>query len=625
MSQANIPDFWYSILMLNDWEDRKTKTPIPDPPGLNAALLSLYSPTPDGSLALQQGKFISEDTKLNIETDLKNLEAYVTGLKVQLTEGPDYGQLIYDEQLGGISEPEFATTNWGFFVSGAEEHNLINNKDKFSLFSVIAPLPVLYDPNAPPGYKYYIPEFTMKGENLKEFLQLKNSDLGYAGKFPQAEPEAPAQFPENDIGLRPANWEPSGDENLGDVPHGQGYYANKFFVDGVAGPVFNDLPGPDFKNTLMGKGCGGMFDNWRDRVINEISQFRQLFINYGAENGTQLRDNRPLALQYPYFIQQQPTFSGILGYLSTPSMTSTVKGSLTITYDPAGTNIVIDNKNPYLNVLYLKLSWPDGQDPAWWETGKDNIPIYQGSSSSGNSPIPFPRNNKITQIGAPDTGPLIPDGGGVVCFSDAYYEQDSKGQPITTTTYRLLMIFGNSVSNPLNNKTRDIIPGVDNNDESLKEWPISIGPFILELNKLVPNFRDGGSGLKVELYTEDSKGEQEKGYGLNYLDINGFYMQTPLVGKTSLTNPQLPVNKDPILPCGQQRTWYGNLTDPYPDPEPSAFHIDFSRGFDCGQGFPEYKLSESTEGLGLGYSYGYGYGGYKINQDLGFITIIETL
>jgi len=211
----------------------------------------------------------------------------------------------------------------------------------------------------------------------------------------------------------------------------------------------------------------------------------------------------------------------------------------------------------------------------------------------------------------------------VVCFSDPYREEIDGAEQ--DTVYRLLMLFGNSVSNKLNNKTRDIIQGVDINDESLKEWPVSIGPFNLDLNKLAPNFGKGGSGLNVELYTEDKKEEQEKGYGLNYLDGNGFYMQTPFVGKTSLTEPALP-DGSPILPCGQQRTWYGNLKDPYPRPDPSAFHVDFSRGFDCGQGFPEYEVSDSPDNLlGAGYSYGYGYGGAKINQDLRFITIINAL
>jgi len=402
MTDGSQPDFWYSILMLNDWEDRIDPAEKPNlSTGLSPSQLTLYAPTPDGSLALQQGKFLSNfyPTVTNVQTDLNNLQAYVKGLKVQLEGEPNYGQLIYDEVLGGKTEPEFATSNWGFFVSGAEQHNAdLSNNGQFSLFSVIAPLPVLYDPREKQEYRYYIPEFTMKGENLKDFLQLKNSDLNsYAGKFPQAEPEAPAQFPDNDIGLRPANWEPSGDEGLGDVPDGEGYYANKFFVP--PGPLERkSLPGPDFTQTGLGFSCGGMFENWRLKLNAEIKLFRQIFINSSGATGQQLSEQTSLSLQYQYFIDQREGFVKAKGYYSTPSMTSITKGSLTINYDPKGTNIFINNKNPYLNLLYLKLSWADGA-PKWWDSpaAEPGIPIYQGSPDK--SPKAFERTNKVPQTG----------------------------------------------------------------------------------------------------------------------------------------------------------------------------------------------------------------------------------
>ena len=102
------------------------------------------------------------------------------------------------------------------------------------------------------------------------------------------------------------------------------------------------------------------------------------------------------------------------------------------------------------------------------------------------------------------------------------------------------MFFGHSDSYPTQNDTTLIIPG---GTEPSGSWPVSIGPFELNLATSVgeSNWNSAFPGtpeFNISLLAEPEG--NDFCFGLNYLDMNGAYLQTPLVGDTYSLNATKP-------------------------------------------------------------------------------------
>lgn len=608
---ANAPDLWFNSLMLNNLEYRYEPSSVssgatvggePDKNYMINTLFYNVCPTSDGSIILKGGKINNLESRLNIIQDLGKLETYVYSLNIEPDPSkPNYGCLFYDPlaQLKDPSteplppnyfEPEGVGGTWGMFVSGADEYNRnLRNEGRSSLFSVISPMPVVYDTdiNAEPEYKFYIPEFNLQGSFLKDFIEPSSEPLPYSG-FPQnGEPE------NGEFTLRPDNYPLN-------EPATNGYFFNKYFTynaknGGWPLSTFSRI----LKNdpTISSNSDG----NWKANIINDIQLFKTIFTSVSSASSEEIISNPGIANQYG---------SGVLpGYYLMPPVAFQANNGTNIYIHDSSSHITVRNTNPYLNLLYLKVDF-DSSPPAWWSSNTNvpnGIPIYQGEPE--NSPIPFQRNNLIYPSAPPFPPPdmIVPEGGGVWCFSPYIHD---------TSPYRLLMIFGNSDSYPNENKTDGIIPG---GTEPSGSWPVSIGPFELNLATSVGesnwNSAFTGADFNISLLAEPEGNDYC--FGLNYLDINGAYLQTPLVGDTYEIGDNLPSSGGPIYPCGQ-------IPSRYYEPSGATYSgtkapIDWTKGFDCGLGKPLYGING-----GVG---GYGYGNLnedkKQTQDLNSINIIS--
>jgi len=578
-SSTDAPDLWYNYLMLNDLEYRYEPSSII--PAANAGLNAepnrnyfssddLYSknPSSDGSIFLRGARLFDDTARNLVLDDLANLESYIYGLNIDKDPASStYGCLYYDSLAQSIQQPQrtlepnyFDTGDgktWGMFVSGADEYNRnLRNEGRTSLFSIISPMPVVYDTdiNAEPEYKFYIPEFNLQGSFLKDFIEPSSESLPYSG-FPQnGEPENGA------FTLRPDNYPLT-------EPATNGYFLNNYFVGGLAqnggwGPFYSQYARILINNPqTAGSGQQG---NWSASILNEISKFKETITSYGPSNAQkQIINNPRVATQYPFYTDNQgkPVKTG---YYTIPPISFQANNGTNIYIHDSSNNITVRNTNPYLNLIYLKVDVDS--PPTWWSeplgTNVPNgIPIYQGEPE--NSPIPFQRNNLFypaasSQFSTPPNTDLFPVGGGVWCFSP--YVDD---QP---TSYRLLMIFGNSDSYPTENDTTQIIPG---GTEPSGSWPVSIGPFELDLAKSVgeSTWNSAFTGADFNISLLDEPESNNYYFGLNYLDMNGAYLQTPLVGDTYTLNARMPDNT-PIHPCGQNNSvggvagyGYGNLNE----------------------------------------------------------------
>jgi hypothetical protein len=605
---VNAPDLWYNSLMLNNLEYRYEPSSVtsgaalagfePDKNYMNKSLFYNVSPTCDESIILKGGRINDSVARVNIIKDLGNLETYIYGLNIEPDPSkPNYGCLFYDPlaQIQDPSteplppnyfEPEGQGGNWGMFVSGADEYNRnLRNEGRSSLFSIISPMPVVYDTdiNAEPEYKFYIPEFNLQGSFLKDFIESSSEPLPYSG-FPQnGEPENGA------FTLRPDNYPLN-------EPATNGYFLNKYFTYNAnnGGWPFTSVYSRILKKdpTTPGNANG----NWKVNIINEIGRVKSLFTSVSSSVSQQVTSNINIANQYD---------GSLTGYYLMPPVAFQANNGTNIYIHDSNTNITVRNTNPYLNLLYLKVEIDPVSAPTWWELANapQGIPLYQGEPE--NSPIPFQRNNLLYPSNQP-FGPatmIVPEGGGVWCFSE--YIPDS-------TPYRLLMFFGQSESLPSENNTTNIVPGPE------QSWPVSMGVFELDLASSVGQTNwdaafTGNPNLNISLL-EEPEGNNYS-FGLNYLDINGAYLQTPLVGD-SYTGEKLPNNKS-IYPCGQNvQLYYEPGTTTYSG---SKAPIDWTKSFDCGLGKPLYGLNNSVGG--------YGYGNLnedkKQTQDLNSINIIS--
>jgi hypothetical protein len=626
-TSTDAPDLWYNYLMLNDLEYRYEPSSIipaadagagAEPNRNYFSINDLYSknPSSDGSIFLKGARLFNDNVRSLVLDDLDNLESYIFGLNIDKDPtSSTYGCLFYDSLAQSIQQPTrtlepnyFDTgdgSTWGMFVSGADEYNRnLHNEGRSSLFSIISPMPVVYDTdiNAEPEYKFYIPEFNLQGSFLKDFIEPSSEPLPYSG-FPQnGEPENGA------FTLRPDNFPLT-------EPATNGYFLNNYFVGALAtnggwAPFYNL-----YARILQGDPTLAIAKqgNWSQSILDEISKFKSTITSYGASNSEQIINNPRVANQYPFYTDSTGA-TPIKGYFTIPSTSFQANNGTNIYIHDSSANITVRNTNPYLNLLYLKVDL-GSSPPTWWSSNTNvpnGIPIYQGEPE--NSPIPFQRNNLFYPPGGqftpPPTTDLFPVGGGVWCFSNVI--QDS-----TAPDWRLLMIFGHSDSYPTQNDTTLIIPG---GTEPSGSWPVSIGPFELNLATSVgqSNWNSAFNGADFNISLLDEPEGNDYCFGLNYLDMNGAYLQTPLVGDTYILNAKKPDNSD-IDPCGQK---------PYKYYEPSSFTysgtkapIDWTKGFDCGLGKPLYGLNNSVGGVG-----GYGYGNLnedkKQTQDLNSINII---
>jgi len=624
-TSTDAPDLWYNYLMLNDLEYRYEPSSIipaanagpgaePNRNYFSSDDLYYTNPSSDGSIFLRGARLFDDSVRNLVLADLDNLESYIYGLNINTDPtSSTYGCLYYDslaqstQQSSRTLEPNYFDTGdgstWGMFVSGADEYNRnLRNEGRSSLFSIISPMPVVYDTdiNAEPEYKFYIPEFNLQGSFLKDFIDPSSEALPYSG-FPQnGEPENGA------FTLRPDNYPLN-------EPATNGYFLNNYFVGGLAQnggwkPFYSQ-----YARILQNdpRAAPGQQGNWSLSILGEISKFKSTITSYGASNAqVQIINNPRVANQYPFYTdnQGQPAKKG---YYTIPPTSFQANNGTNIYIHDSNNNITVRNTNPYLNLIYLKVAF-DSSPPTWWSSEPavpNGIPIYQGEPE--NSPIPFQRNNLFYPAGSgfvpPSNNDLFPVGGGVWCFSP-YIPDDS-------TPYRLLMIFGNSDSYPTENDTTLIIPG---GTEPSGSWPVSIGPFELDLANSVgeSTWNSAFTGADFNISLLDEPESNNYYFGLNYLDMNGAYLQTPLVGDTYILNATMP-DGTRIDPCGQ-------IPSLYYEPSSSTYSgtkapIDWTKGFDCGLGKPLYGLNNSVGG--------YGYGNLnqdkKQTQDLNSINIIS--
>ena len=612
-TSTDAPDLWYNYLMFNDLEYRYEPSSII--PAANAGVgaepnrnyfssddLYYKNPSSDGSIFLRGARLFDDSVRTLVLDDLDNLESYIYGLNINKDPtSSTYGCLYYDALAQSIQQPSrtlepnyFDTgdgSTWGMFVSGADEYNRnLRNEGRSSLFSIISPMPVVYDTdiNAEPEYKFYIPEFNLQGSFLKDFIEPSSEPLPYSG-FPQnGEPENGA------FTLRPDNYPLT-------EPATNGYFLNNYFVGALAqnggwAPFYNLYARILQSDPTVAPGKQG---NWSQSILDEINKFKATITSYGASNSEQIINNPRVANQYPFYTSSQG-LAPIKGYYTIPSTSFQANNGTNIYIHDSSANITVRNTNPYLNLIYLKVDLGSSA-PTWWNSDTNvpnGIPIYQGEPE--NSPIPFQRNNLFYPAGGqfnpPPTNDLFPVGGGVWCFSP--YIADS-------TPYRLLMIFGHSDSYPTLNDTTLIIPG---GTEPSGSWPVSIGPFELNLATSVgeSNWNSAFTGADFNISLLDEPEGNNYYFGLNYLDMNGAYLQTPLVGDTYILNATKP-DSTRIDPCGQ-------IPSRYYEPSSSTYSgtkapIDWTKGFDCGLGKPVYGYGNLNDD--------------KKTQDLNSINIIS--
>lgn len=612
MTSNNAPDLWYNYLMFNNLQYRYEPSSIASSPAgdtMPAEVLYSKNPTPDGSMFLQGARtYFAPFTYNSILTDLENLESYIHGLNIE----PDhtsskYGTLFYDPTVQNLQqsskprepnyfEPDGVGGSWGMFVSGADQYNQeLKNQGKSSLFSVISPMPVVYDGKGEPEYNFYIPEFDLRGSHLNDFLE-NTEPLPYDA-FPQKKAPANAAEAVTLVTLRP--------HVVPTEPTSQGYYCNKYFTYSATNGAWGQSQHRIInRNPASGPAQG----TWANGVLNDIGQFRTTILSLGQGSQTFVTGNQNVACQYDTYTNEPGVAPGklVAGYYGIPSTSFQCNNGTNI-YLHDTEEITIRNTNPYLNLLYLKLDiGPGGTTPGWWNDNTagavpPGIPIYQGEPE--NKPISFERKNLINPS---DGSPLIPEGGGLWCLSPH----------ITSGNYRLLMIFNKSYSNPSYNRTLNIVP-----QSTPQQWPVSIGPFYLNLSQSIggSTWQDAFQNANLEVSLLDQSEGENYAFGLNYLDINGAYLQTPLVGDTYEPGATLPAVGSSI----------GNLIDPYGQQPynyyiplgelgPVAAQIDWSKGFDCGLGKPEYGIN-GGEG---GYGYGYLNEDIKQTQDLKSINIL---
>lgn len=620
-TSTDASDLWYNYLMLNDLEYRYEPSSIipaaeagrhaePNRNYLSSNDLYSKNPSSDGSIWLTGARLFDDSSRSLVLDDLENLESYILGLNINTNPtSSTYGCLFYDplaqkkQQPTRSREPNYFDTNkWGMFVSGADEYNTnLRNEGRTSLFSIISPMPVVYDTDATaePEYKFYIPEFNLQGSFLKDFIDSSSESLPYSG-FPQH------GEPENSIfTLRPDNYPLT-------EPATNGYFLNNYFVGQLA-QNGGWAPSSRYARILQGDPtlAFGKQGNWSSRILEEINKFKSTITSYGSSSGIQIINNPRVANQYKFYTDST-TNAHTIGYFTIPPTSFQANNGTNIYIHDSNSNITVRNTNPYLNLLYFKVEI-GSTAPAWWDTSTNipnGIPIYQGEPE--NSPIPFQRNNLFYPAGGEFNQPpitnLFPVGGGVWCFSDIFAD--------STAPYRLLMIFGQSHSYPNQNNTNLIIPG---GTEPSGSWPVSIGPFELNLATSVgqSNWNSAfpvTSDFNISLL-EESEGNNYS-FGLNYLDMNGAYLQTPLKGDTYILNATKP-DGTPIDPCGQ-------IPSKYYEPSPFTYSgtkadIDWTKSFDCGLGKPLYGING---GVG-GYGYGYLNENKKQTQDLNSINIIR--